>query len=171
MRISKLMGLAVSVVALAVTINALAYQTAVVTNGMTITVDNSSAAQLAIDAPTDLDPGITTAEVAGKFSFTVADVMQPDSVYTFHNAFKVTNNAGHSINLSCSPTGLDSAISIVLRDAAPPNNSVPCDNVGVIAIAAAGTKEFRLQVTVASSFTPGSLGDVVGGSLVLTGTR
>jgi hypothetical protein len=165
MRISKLMGLAVFVVALAVTINALAYKTAVVTSGLSITVDTSANAELAIAAPTSADPGITTSVTNGKFSLVVDDIMQPDSVYTYHDALKVTNNASHTITLTCATTGFDAAISIALRDAA--DDSILCGT----AFATTVSKEVRLEITVADTFTAGSLGTLAAGSLVLTGTR
>lgn len=166
MRISKLMGLAVTIVALAVSMNALAYKTAVVTNGLTITVDTSANAELAVAAAVSPDPGVSTAVSSGKFMLTIADVMQPDSVYTFQDAFQVTNNdAANAITLTCSSSGFDAAVTVDILDS---TNASICGGGKVIA--ASGTEQFRVRVTVGAAYA-GALGGTVNGSMVLTGTR
>ncbi|HYG60539.1 MAG TPA: hypothetical protein VD902_20905 [Symbiobacteriaceae bacterium] len=97
MRFSKVLGLAVVLVALAVTLNALAFKTAEVTSSASFTVVTSGSAALAVTAAdSDADPGIDTDETPGVFSLTINDQVQPNSKYLFKNVMKVANGTGRT---------------------------------------------------------------------------
>lgn len=167
MRVTKFMGLAVVLVAMAVMVNTLAYKTAVVTNGMTITVDTTGSAKLAVAAAAAPDPGLGTSVTNGKLTLTINDKMQPDSVYTFQDAFQVTNSdAANAITLTCSTSGFSGVgVTVTILDSTDASICGP----GKV-IAASGTQQFRLQVSVDSTFS-GTLNSAINGSFVLTGTR
>ncbi|MBI3968297.1 MAG: hypothetical protein HY329_21885 [Chloroflexi bacterium] len=118
---TKFMGIAVLFVALAVTANAFAYRSAVVTNALTLTVDSTTAAALAFDSAGvgTQDSGITvdTALSLGKMTLqvdTTTHKLQPDSVYTFQPAFKITNKTADDITLSATTTSSDPTVTVTL---------------------------------------------------------
>lgn len=167
MRVTKFMGLAVVLVAMAVMVNTLAFKTAQVTNGLSLTVDTTGNAELAVSASASQDPGISTAVSNGKFTITIADVMQPDSVYTYTESFVVTNSSASSITLTCSASGFTGGVTADLLDT---SNASLC---GGTALAAAGSQTVRIRVTVPAAFVSngGTLNAVQNASIVLTGTR
>lgn len=94
MRVTKLMGLAVLLVALAVTMNALAFKTVVVTNPATLTVTGTGTAALAISAATTPGVGFAASEGGGgnqrQWYINFQSAMQPNSVYTYSGVMKVS---------------------------------------------------------------------------------
>jgi hypothetical protein len=90
-RMNKLIGVIVVLMALGSIINATAFKTAAVTNNMAITVDTTANAALAMAAATAQDSGITVTAPTGQLLLTLTDKMQPGSTYCFSGAFKVTN--------------------------------------------------------------------------------
>ncbi len=166
MRLTKLMGFAVVLVAMAVAVNALAFRTAVVTNGMSMTVDTTSASGLAFAAATVPDPGVSSVITDGKLIITVNDKMQPDSIYTYEDVVKITNNSGATVTLSYSTAGLTGGTTLALKT---PANA----DISGTTLASATSLEVKMVVTVPSTFVTngGTLAAAQSGSIIITATR
>lgn len=97
---TRLLGLAVVMVALAVIVNALALSSASVTNKLSIPVTTTDTALIAFEAPTTPDADITlTAVGANQMTVSVDTGIQPNSTYVFDQVFAVTNNSGNAVTL------------------------------------------------------------------------
>lgn len=173
MRLSKLMGLAIVLVALAVSVNALAFKTAQVTNNMSLVFQDSTAAGLAFAAAATPDPGVSTAldGTTGITKFTLSQKMQPGSVYTFDPAFKITNNnASGTVTLAYSAITLTGGVTItLLKSGTTTDISDPS-----VTIAAAGSQDVAIKVTVPAGFVAsgGTLSNTaVDTTVQITGTR
>lgn len=160
----KVMGLAIVLVALAVAINALAFKTATVQNAATFTVSATNAAALAIEADATPGTGFTTAGIGtGYLTLTIDDNMQPNSVYTFDDVFKITNKASNTTTsitgINYSLSGLDAAIATVkLLDSADGTQvsnetlasgaSITVDlEITVLSTAALGAEPFEITIS------------------------
>jgi len=159
MRITKLMGFAVVLVAMAVAVNALAFKTAVVTNGMSITVATTSASSLAFSAATAQDPGVSSSITAGKLTITVNDAMQPDSVYSYEDVVKITNSSAATVSLAYTVTGLTGATAVLKN----PSNA----DIGGTTLGPAASVEVKMVVTVPAGTALGAQT----GTIVVTATR
>lgn len=116
MRRSRILGLAVVFVALALTMNALAFRTASVSSSATFSVVTSGSAALAVTNAGSPDPGIGTDETGGVFTLTINDKVQPNSEYRFANVMTVKNGTGRTTSikdLSYSISGLTAAEGVV----------------------------------------------------------
>lgn len=91
MRLSKLIGGIVVMVALGSMFTATAFKTAAVTNDVAITVSATNTAALAMSAAAVPDNGIAVTLPGGQLKITITDQMQPGSVYCFSPAFQVKN--------------------------------------------------------------------------------
>lgn len=92
-RYRKVMGLAIVLVALAVAINALAFNTANVTSQATFTISGSGAAALGIDTSGSSTTGFSVTGTSNSYAtIAITDPMQPYSTYTYEDVFKVENN-------------------------------------------------------------------------------
>lgn len=158
MRITKLMGLAVTTVALAVTINALAFQTADVTNAMSITVSSTTVAGLAFDAPTGSPDGATVSTASNELSITFSENVQPNSTYTFDPVFKITNNGATSKTLGYSTSGF-TGVTISLYQ-----TGTSSDLAGY-SLAAGASVEVKVGVTTATGTATGAKS----GTIIVTG--
>lgn len=95
MRITKLLGLAVVLVAMAVAINALAFKTADVTNNMALKIVGTETAALAM-LPGTGDGAGSVVGADGILKIALAKFPQPGSTYVFDDVFRVKNNAAAS---------------------------------------------------------------------------
>ncbi len=100
----RFLGLAVTLVALAVMVNALALKSATI-NGTTVSIPivNSSAALIAIGGATvSPDPDVIVTDSGGVATISVQDGLQPNSSYSFGNVLTITNNSETDVTLSIS---------------------------------------------------------------------
>lgn len=161
MKFSKVMGVALVLVALAVAVNALAFSTAAVTNEASFTISATKDAALAINTTTAPGKGFTMSVASGSGSLAINDTMQPNSVYTFSKVFSITHNAADTapITLGSLTTDLPAAAgTIKLYEAGTKNEitnkllatkgaSVDVDlEVSVLDGAALGTQTFSIVV-------------------------
>lgn len=158
MRITKLMGLAVTMVALAVTINALAFQTASVTNAMSITVSSTTSAGLAFDAPAGSPDGATVSTASNELSVTFTENVQPNSTYTFDPVFKITNNSSSAKTLGYSSSGF-TGLTVVLYQTGTTND------LSGYSLGAGLSVEVKVSVQTNTGTTTGAKS----GSIVVTG--
>lgn len=91
MRLSKLVGGVVVLMALGSMLTATAFKTAAVTNTMSLTVAATGSAALAMAAAASPDNGINATVVSGQLKIDITDQMQPGSTYCFSPAFNVKN--------------------------------------------------------------------------------
>lgn len=100
---SRLLGLAVVLVAIAVLVNALALSTADITSKVNINVVGSQSALIAITEATGQDPDIIIDDsVNGSAVISIADLkgLQPGSVYVFSPAFSIVNNSNTIVDFT-----------------------------------------------------------------------
>lgn len=98
MRITKLMGMAVILVALAATISALAYNTATVSNGFSMTVAYTGAA-LDVQPATGVDSGIQAMASKGYVNITMNDKIGQNSTYVYDPVIKIKNNTSDPVKV------------------------------------------------------------------------
>lgn len=172
MRITRLMGLATVLVALAAAVNALAFKTATVTNPTTFTVDTTSAAALAFAAATSPGTGFTasiptTGANQRQLEIVINDKMQPNSVYRFTNVFKVTNTATGTpaTTLGVDTSALPAGVTVTLYTA---DGTFSTPLVGQILDATTSTLSVDVQIAVDAAYT-GSGGSNL--ALKITGTQ
>lgn len=164
MRLSKVMGLAVVLVALAVAINALAFKTASVTNSASFTISASKDAALGIDAGTTPGTGFTlSGQNTGAATLTIDDNMQPNSVYTFGQVFKLVNHANSgSITLTgytATVTGGGATIKLYKAGTS--------DEIGAgtaITLGVGGSMDVDMEVTVTGAAGAKSASIVINGT-------
>ncbi len=161
MRITKLMGLAVTIVAIAVVINTLALSTGTVRNSVTISVVNTSSALIAIGLPTSSDLDLTLSS-AGSYSMTIEDGVQPDSTYIFKDAIKITNNSDNDITLAYSFGTLPTGMTMVLK-----NSLTPFADISGISLTKGSSVDAYLEVATTSSTPTGA----VNPTLTFTATK
>lgn len=115
MRITKLLGLSVVLVALAVVINALAFKSATVTNPTSFTVSSTTSAALSFSdtlvGGATRSNGVTVDIVDRQLSIDFTDNFQPNSRYRYLNVFNVGKAAGIpdvtlGVDTSDVPTGV-----------------------------------------------------------------
>lgn len=157
---TRLLGLAVVLVALAVIVNALALSSASVTNKLTIPVTTTDQALIAFTAPDSADGDITlTAVGANQMVVAVDTGVQPNSTYVFDQVFKITNNSADNVTLGLTPptaTGL----TITLADAATDTN--------ISGLVLNSGLSINVKMTVVADGTAASLNT---GDLVVSATR
>jgi len=161
MRFSKLMGLAIVLVALAVAINALAFKSAEVTNAATFTVSATDSAALAIKAATTPGTGFTASNLGtGFLTLAITDNMQPNSKYKFSGVFKISNTTASNITGVGYTTTFPAAVgTITLLDAsdstplsnetlATPGGAIDVDmEITLLSTATTGAKTFNIVIT------------------------
>ena len=168
MRLSKVMGLAVIIVALAAVMNAMAYKTATVTNPTSFTVTSTTGAALAFSKADNEGTGFqTSVPDAGsnqrQLQIIITDNMQPGSVYKFTNVFSVTNAiSGAVVDLTYSPDALGQGITVQLLANGVDLKSTTLGGTSPTSVAV------DMIVTVSGSYT-GTGGSNVG--LSITGTQ
>ncbi|HYF76761.1 MAG TPA: hypothetical protein VD973_06505 [Symbiobacteriaceae bacterium] len=103
---SRLLGIAVVLVALAVIINALALESAEITNKVSIDVVGNAAALIGITAATGVqDPDVTVTDTNKQAVITLPALKgaQAASQYVFDAAFAIKNNSGDTVDISIDP--------------------------------------------------------------------
>jgi hypothetical protein len=151
MRLTKFMGLAVVLVALAVTLNALAFSTAKVTNSATFTVAATGSAALAISSTPGT--GLSADVTSNYLKLTVNDKMQPNSTYLFSNAITTTNKSSGAINL----TGYSATANGVTVKLYKAGTNTELGAVGAQSLATANDSlTFDMEVTVDKAATTGA---------------
>lgn len=167
MRVKKLMGLAVVLVALAVAVNALAFKTANVTNTSTITIDTTSAAALAISGGTG--SGFTsTIGTKGYLSIVVSEKMQPNSDYFFGPVFTITNKSASLVDITHAVSGTSNGVTVDLVKADGTSN------IDQVDLALNGTIDVYLKITVPADFQTvqgGTLGASQSPTIKITATE
>lgn len=166
----KVMGLAIVLVALAVAINALAFNTASVTSSATFTISGTGSAALGIDTHGTPGTGFTVGGTSNSYAtIAIADQMQPNSTYTFTNVFLIENNnpggSGRNINLSAisfSPA-LPAGLTVTLY------KSGTGDLIGTgsaVSVAAGASMSVDMTVSIGSAVAVGAqnLGIVINGT-------
>ncbi|MBI3968294.1 MAG: hypothetical protein HY329_21870 [Chloroflexi bacterium] len=158
----RVLGLALTVVALAVLTVALAFKTPAIANSGLSNPDQPLV--VATDAPHD--PGIVTSVSGGVVTFTINDKMQPDSVYTFGTALRLTNAGTVPVtDLAYAAMGLGGGVTLELVD-----TSSDVDLGGRSLAAGASTDlKFRIRVPADYPSKGGALGTPVSGTLTITG--
>lgn len=97
MRLTRLMGLAVVLVAMATAMNALAFKTATVNNPTSMTVVATNSAIFAFAPIVSTATGFSTSVSAnGQLTIGFVDDMQPNSEYLYEKVFKVSSNVSRS---------------------------------------------------------------------------
>lgn len=171
---TRVLGLAVVAAALAATVNALAYKTAAVTNAISLSVVNTSAAALAFEAADSPDPGLSVSfggSGSETMSISINEGIQRNAVYTFRPAFKIKNNSnastgatGYPVALTYSQTGTcPSGVTLSLLV-----NGGSADLSTVTSLAAGNSTTVDLQVTTSAS---AAMNASNGCTLTITGTR
>lgn len=100
MKLTKLMGLAVVVVALAAAMNALAFKQATIKNDFALSVKSTGVATIALNTVASPSPGVSSSISTGILSVTFTDILQPNGVYTYDNVFSILNNASYPVDLA-----------------------------------------------------------------------
>jgi hypothetical protein len=94
MKVSSVLAVSIMLVALAASLNAVAFKTAAVNNTFSITVAATNNAALALNTASAQDPGVSTAPNAGgQLEMVINDAMQPGSTYCFASVMAITNQA------------------------------------------------------------------------------
>lgn len=109
---TRILGLAVVIVAMAVIVNALALSSASI-SGTTMSIDivNSGSALVGIGAPASPDSDLTITD-NGKLSLTVEHGVQASATYLFDQALQLTNRSDDAIDLTWSMSGLPAGMTI-----------------------------------------------------------
>ncbi|HYF94731.1 MAG TPA: hypothetical protein VD969_21160 [Symbiobacteriaceae bacterium] len=138
---SRLLGLAVVLVALAVIINALALQQADITSTFTVSVVGSGSALIAIAADTDgaQDGDIGVDDTTSGYAMLTVDTgLQPGSTYVFEKAFEIVNNSGDTVDITLpadvyhpQQSGYTAKVSFAVASGDSLSDVVPTGEVGV----------------------------------------
>lgn len=151
MKVNRLVGLAVVLIAFAALTNTTAFKTASVTNNTSIQVVTTQSAGLALSAASSQDSGIVPSFTGGQMTLTFADKLQPGSTYCFSPAFTITNtqNAGQTVGILTldAPviTGMPGTATMTLYRSGGSSCATTFLNS---TIAAAGSADIDLQIVV-----------------------
>lgn len=155
--------------ALAILVSASAYKTAIVTNPTTFTVDTTGNASLAMAAGTSPDAGVTVTVSGRRLTITINDTMQPGSVYTFSDVFRITNTGPvgggpyASVSLSYAATdGWPAGVTLALLQTGTSNDlgTVILNNTTMTSVEA----DIRITVDAGYAGSGGTFGISVTGS-------
>lgn len=152
---TRLLGLAVLLVALGVIVNTLALSSASVTNSFTLPVVNTSAALIALDAADVQDSDMTASTATGQLVLTVATGVQPHSTYTFNGAFKITNNSTDAVEVTVTTSGEPANVTLSFADNV---------DAAITGYALASTASVNVKMTIttgAAALDPGASIDIV----------
>jgi hypothetical protein len=156
----KLLGIAVTIGALAVIVSALALKSATVTSNLSVSITNTTASLIAIDGA-GADSDVTFDSTSGHAVITLpnSNGVQPGSTYTFYPAFNVTNNSASSktitLTAGSTPTGVtltfvDTNGATITPGALASAGSLPV-GIKVDLTTAAGLGDAPLTVTVGAN--------------------
>lgn len=167
MRMTKVLGLAVLLVAMAVAVNALAFKSADVTSSMKFKVVSTELAGLALLQGAG-DGADSTIGADGIMTIGLSTSPQPNSTYVYTDVFRVKNNAAATKTVTL-PTSLslgNAKVTVTFVD----DTGADITSFTVAAKGATGdTKNVGIKVVVASDFTTGgnTLGNDVSTQTVL----
>jgi hypothetical protein len=147
---TRLMGLAVALVAGAVVINALAFSTATVTNATTFTVSSTNTAAIGITAAAFPGSGFSTSFTNNYLELAITNNMQPNSVYKFSNVLTVTNNTDTAATVNYSLTSPPTGVTVRLLEA---GTSTELTNK---ALAGAAAVTVDVEITLSTATTTGA---------------
>lgn len=141
---SRLLGLAVVLVALAVIINALALETATITNKITITVAGNGSSMIGITTATAVqDADVSVSDTNNQAVITLSDPLQAGAVYVFDAAFAVVNRSSQAIDFTVTPPAVSNGVTIAFAQS---------DEAGALAwtnLAAGAQAWVKMTVTTA----------------------
>lgn len=158
---TRLLGLAVVMVAMAVMVNAMALSSFTQANSFTLSVVTPDLALVAFDTATGADGDVTVDLSAGKLDLTFAHGVQQNSTYEFSPAFKIKNNSKNAVNLGwVAGAGAPTGVTVTFHNAA--------DNVQLTSLPAEMAAWIDVKVKVVASGTAAGGGTY---GMTLTATR
>lgn len=115
MRMSKVIGGVIVLLAFGSVVSTNAFKTASVTNNLPITVAITASAALGMGAPASTDNGITLSPAgANQMTITVNEPMQPGSTYCFSSAFNIKNATSYTVTLDTPTPTMPSGVTLTL---------------------------------------------------------
>lgn len=117
---TRLLGLAVVLVAMGILVNALAVTKAdVKTNALSFDIVNTSSALIGLKSGDNQDKDVSfvaTGGTSGKLaSITIATGLQPGSSYVFQDAFQIVNNSANTNGVTVSLTDVTTVAGVTVK--------------------------------------------------------